>query len=88
MANTTIQILRSYANTAPTILSDGELAYSFLSNTFFIGSQNTEIVKVGGYYYVKIIDDATSNLSANTLVLRDEQGTANVILNFVDGGNF
>ena len=39
---TTIQILRSYSNTTPTTLDDGQLAYSFVSNTLFIGS-NTGI---------------------------------------------
>jgi hypothetical protein len=42
-ANTTIQILRSYANTAPGNLADGELAYSFLSNTLFIGSSTLNV---------------------------------------------
>ena len=44
MANTTIQILRSYANTAPPVLDDGELAYSFVSNTLFIGSKTGDII--------------------------------------------
>jgi hypothetical protein len=47
MANTAnIQILRSYANTAPTTLLDGQLAYSFVSNTLFIGS-NTGVISIG-----------------------------------------
>jgi hypothetical protein len=61
MANTTIQILRSYANTSPSNLADGELAFSFLSNTLFIGSTlyNTEtelwtnnIVSIAGPEYI------------------------------------
>lgn len=61
MANTSIQILRSYANTAPVNLVDGELAYSFLSNTLFIGSSrlNVEsqlwtnnIISIGGPEYI------------------------------------
>lgn len=52
MANTTIQILRSYANTAPSTLDDGELAYSFVSNTLFIGSRNGDIVEIGGPDYI------------------------------------
>ena len=44
MANTTIKIKRSYANSSPISLSDGELAYSFLSNTLWIGNtSNTPI---------------------------------------------
>ena len=52
MANTTIQILRSYANTAPTTLDDGELAYSFRSNTLFIGDQYGDIIEIGGPNYI------------------------------------
>ena len=52
MANTTIQILRSYANTAPAVLDDGELAYSFVSNTLFIGSKTGDIVEIGGPDYI------------------------------------
>jgi hypothetical protein len=48
MANTVIQILRSYANTRPTTLEDGEMAYSFVSNTLFIGTQYNQIVEIGG----------------------------------------
>jgi hypothetical protein len=59
VANTTIQILRSYANTRPTTLDDGELAYSFASNTLFIGSQFGQIVQIGGPNYIA---NATINL--------------------------
>ena len=52
MANTTIQILRSYANTAPPVLEDGELAYSFVSNTLFIGDKNGDILEIGGPNYI------------------------------------
>lgn len=59
MANTTIQILRSYANTSPSALEDGELAYSFVSNTLFIGSNAGQIVEIGGPNYIA---NATINL--------------------------
>ena len=59
MANTVIQILRSYANTTPKTLNDGELAYSFVSNTLFIGSQYGQIVEIGGPDYIA---NATINL--------------------------
>jgi hypothetical protein len=52
MANTTIQILRSYVNERPTTLEDGELAYSFVSNTLFIGSKDSQIVEIGGPNYI------------------------------------
>lgn len=61
--NTTIQILRSYANVAPTTLADGELAYSFVSNTLFIGSNTNQIISIGGPEYilnvVSILDGGT-----------------------------
>jgi len=52
MANTTIQILRSYANTAPLSLADGELAYSFVSNQLFIGNSNNAVIPVAGNGYI------------------------------------
>lgn len=51
-SNTTIQILRSYANTAPPSLNDGEMAYSFVSNTLFIGDQYGGINPIGGEGYI------------------------------------
>jgi hypothetical protein len=78
VANTTIQILRSYANTRPPDLNDGELAYSFVSNTLFIGDRTGQIITIGGL--------TTTENAANTIVLRDENGNINVA--FIDGGNF
>lgn len=52
MSNTTIQILRSYANTRPTTLEDGEMAYSFVSNTLFIGTSANQIVEIGGPNFI------------------------------------
>jgi len=52
MSNTTIQILRSYANTTPTVLDDGELAFSFVSNTLFIGSRDNQIIPIAGQGYI------------------------------------
>jgi hypothetical protein len=60
MANTVIQILRSYANTRPTSLDDGELAYSFVSNTLFIGTANNQIVQIGGPNFI-------ANVTINTV---------------------
>lgn len=52
MANTTIQILRSYANTSPPSLSDGELAYSFVSNTLFIGNTAGGVTPIAGEGFI------------------------------------
>ena len=49
-SNTEILIKRSLANVAPTSLMQGELAYSYASNTFFIGtSDGTDVIDIGGY---------------------------------------
>jgi hypothetical protein len=55
-----IQILRSYANTIPTTLLDGQLAYSFVSNTLFIGS-NTGVISIGDPSTAVIARSARSN---------------------------
>ena len=51
-SNTLIQILRSYANTEPLSLRDGELAYSFVSNTLFIGDNTGGVNAIGGEGYI------------------------------------
>ena len=57
MANTTIQILRSYINDKPDTLHDGELAYSFTSNTLYIGNNTTGVIAIAGEGYItKVID--------------------------------
>ena len=43
---TTLQILRSYANTSPEILNDGELAYSFVANALYIGDNANNIILI------------------------------------------
>ena len=50
MSNTVIQIKRSHSNATPTLLANGELAYSFQSNNLFIGanSDTNEVIKIGG----------------------------------------
>ena len=49
-ANTEILIKRSLANSAPSSLMQGELAYSYASNTLFIGtSDGTGSIDIGGY---------------------------------------
>jgi hypothetical protein len=88
MANTSIQILRSYVTDVPPSLADGELAYSFTSNTMFIGDRSGEIVNIGGYHYISTLESATSQPVANTLVLRDQNGSINAVISLVDGGIF
>ena len=87
----TIQILRSYSNTTPTTLDDGQLAYSFVSNTLYIGS-NTGVriigdpstaVKAQAAYdqaNVTIGVDATQN--TRLTVIEGTDSSQNVRLNY------
>ena len=76
MANTNILIKRSGSTSAPNSLLAGELAYSYQSNTAFIGSPTGDgVVKIGGQYYTSIVDSATESNTASTLVKRDSNGT-------------
>ena len=53
MANTTIQLKYSTANSAPTTLNVAEPAYSYTSNTLFIGSPaGTGAIAIGGKFYL------------------------------------
>jgi len=62
-SNTVIQILRSYTNATPANLADGEMAYSFVSNTLFIGDSNNEIIPIGGISYIANIVQSSSATS-------------------------
>ena len=75
MANTNILIKRSSSIGRPGSLLAGELAYSYASNTIFIGSPTGNgVVNVGGQYYTSQVDAATSSNTASTLVKRDANG--------------
>jgi len=75
MANTNILIKRSTSVGRPGSLLAGELAYSYASNTIFIGSPTGNgVVNVGGQYYTSQVDAATSSNTATTLVKRDANG--------------
>lgn len=75
MANTNILIKRSLTTGVPVSLQAGELAYSYASNTIFIGTPDGNgVVNVGGQYYTSQIDSATTSNTASTLVKRDANG--------------
>ena len=77
MANTNILIKRSTTTSIPTngSLKSGELAYSYLSNTMFMGNTaGTGVINVGGLLYTQTIDAATSANTSSTLVKRDADG--------------
>jgi len=71
MANTVIQLKYSNITSAPTSLSVGEPAYSFVSDKLFIGNTTTGVITIGGKYYTDIIDAASSSSTPSVLVLRD-----------------
>lgn len=89
MANTSIRIKRSTSTGIPASLLSGEFAYSYQSNTLFIGtSDGTATLNVGGQYYTNQVDQATDAASGNRLVRRDASGNAsfnNVTANTING---
>jgi len=79
MANTALRIKRSTTTGVPGSLQSGELAYSYQSNTMFIGSPaGTGVINIGGLYYTSQIDSATTANGSNTLVKRDARGNVSV----------
>jgi hypothetical protein len=85
MANTVIQLKYSNVTSVPPTLNVAEPAYSNVSNKLFI-DDGTGVVAIGGKYYTEIIDAATTAATANTLVLRDADGSAS--FNVVTANSF
>ena len=82
MANTNILIKRSSSTGRPSSLAAGELAYSYQSNTLFLGTAaGNGAINVGGIYYTQAIDNATSAATPDTIVKRDATGNAS--FNFI-----
>jgi hypothetical protein len=77
MANTLIQLKFSTVTAIPPSLNVAEPAYSYTSNTLFIGTPDgLSTINIGGAYYTSQLDNATSLDFGNTLVLRDSDGSA------------
>ena len=80
MANTLIQIKSSTSNASPTILDVAEPAYSYVSNTLFIGTAGGNgVLPVGGKFYVdqqQIIFNTVNSAfeAANTSNITSIQG--------------
>jgi len=75
ISNTSILIKRSQSVGRPSSLQSGEFAYSYTSNTLFLGSPTGNgVVNVGGQYYTSTLDAATQSNTASTLVKRDTNG--------------
>ena len=73
-SNTSLLIKRSgVGGTAtPSSLKAGELAYSYASNNFFIGSPTGDgVLSIGGYNTFQSVNNATSSNTASTIVKRD-----------------
>lgn len=76
-SNTEILIKRSLSTDKPSSLLQGELAYSYSSNTMFIGSSDgLGTLNVGGQFYTSQVDNATDLATGNALVRRDPTGNA------------
>ncbi len=73
---TLVQIKRSTTNTAPGMLEEGELAYSYVSNTLFIGDTANGVMNIGGKYYTDLMDNATAANGSTTFVRRYANGSA------------
>jgi len=83
MADNLIQIKRSTVSASPgTTLSNGELAYSYVSNSLFIGSQNgpgagASALLIGGLKY-RFLDQASEGtLTANAVIITDANSYVN-----------
>ena len=75
LGNTLIQIKYSTANGRPATLNVGELGYSFVSNTFFIGTTSNTTLNIGGYTVTTAVENRTSANTPSTLVERDATGS-------------
>jgi hypothetical protein len=85
MANTLIQLKHSTVTAIPPSLNTAEPAYSFTSNTLFIGFEGA-VINIGGRFYTSQIDDATDANTGGTLVKRDATGNAS--FNYVTANYF
>jgi hypothetical protein len=79
MANTLIQLKYSTVTAKPASLNIAEPAYSYTSNTLFIGTPDSlGTINIGGLFYTSQIDNATNLSVPNTLVERDATGNISV----------
>jgi hypothetical protein len=76
MANTVIQLKYSNVTGTPPSLNLAEPAYSNVSNKLCI-DDGTGVVAIGGKYYTQLIDAATAEGIANTIVRRSADGHFN-----------
>ena len=88
--NATLQILRSYANTTPNNLLDGQLAYSFVSNTLYIGSNTTTngsfIVEIGGKSVLETINTVFGIVNSVIVIANSAYDQANIGTTIANAG--
>jgi len=78
MANTSIQIKFSEANSAPTSLNVAEPAYSYTSNTLFIGTpDSTGAIAIGGKSYVDLTTSAFAKANSANILAQSAYDAAN-----------
>ena len=81
MANTLIQIKRSSSTNLPASLSAAEPAYSYSSNTLFLGTTDgSGVIPIGGYSYINKINaafDFSNTVSAATTAAFLKANSAN-----------
>ena len=88
--NTVIQIKYSTANGKPASLNVGELGYSFVSNTLFVGTFSNAVINIGGVAMAHHIENRSTTALPDTLVLRDNSGgivANNIYGNLIGGSN-
>ena len=72
MANTVIQLKFSTATAAPSSLNVAEPAYSYTSNTLFIGTPaGTGSIAIGGKLYTDMLDHTAGTLTLSSAIIVD-----------------
>ena len=86
---TDIQIRRSTSNVAPDTLLEGELAYSFVSNTLFIGLPDNTTQNIGGASITGSLNVSNNltvggdiSLNGNLIIGNQNTDTINVVADF------
>lgn len=76
MANTVIQLKYSTVTNTPPALNVAEPAYSYASNTLFIGTPDSaSAIAIGGHNTYTAVNDATDANTASKIVKRDASGS-------------
>ena len=77
-----IKIKRSTTETSPTQLENGELAYSSVSNKFFIGRPGGtigDIDAIGGKFFTDLLDHTAGTVTASSALIVDADSKLDVL---------